>query len=88
MFFNMSEIMLFKIGAGNPKEATKKLYDEIFPTYLEALKFVEEKILPIETTYKYVSFTMNNVGGVKKIREYLFMDDDENHKYSYRIIEK
>jgi hypothetical protein len=83
----MSQILLFKVMAGNPSQAKKKDYDQEFITYEEAKSFVEEKILPVEV-YKYVSFTMNNVGGVKKIREYLFMDDEENHVYSYRIIEK
>lgn len=79
-------IKIYKSRAGFDAKDLKEL-DISFTDFSEAEKYVTDKILVMEKN-KYVTFKLKNIGALKNIREYMFLDDNDYQLYSYRIIER
>lgn len=81
-------ITIFKAMAGIDKK-TKKSLDIEFDTFEAAEQYMEANILPNETPYKFVTFKLKDLSkSIRQIREYMFLDDNDFHIYSYRIIDE
>jgi hypothetical protein len=87
MFFDMS-IKIYKAMAGIDKK-TKKSLDIEFSSFEEAEQYMDANILPNETPYKYITFKVRNITkSITLVREYMYLDDNDFHVYSYRIVEE
>lgn len=81
-------ITIYKAMAGIDKK-TKKSLDIEFSSFEEAEQYVTDNIIPNETPYKFVTFKVKDLTkSIKQIREYMYLDDNDFHVYSYRIVEE
>lgn len=81
-------ITIYKAMAGIDKK-TKKSLDIEFSSFEEAEQYIADNIIPNETPYKFVTFKVKDLTkSIKQIREYMYLDDNDFHVYSYRIVEE
>jgi hypothetical protein len=73
------------------KKGNTETIGEAFSSWEEAELYITEKILPSQE-YRYYSFYIipekNIKNYISKIKEYLYIDKNDVHIYSYRLVER
>jgi|WetSurSiteA1Bulk_404760.scaffolds.fasta_scaffold75937_3 hypothetical protein len=81
-------IKIYKAMSG-VENKTKKPLDIEFETFEAAEQYVNSNIIPNESPYKYVTFKVQNITkSIPVVREYMYLDDNDFHVYSYRIVQE